>query len=66
MSHVPIKLPSSKVLFLSPGKHNLALATIVEEFVSRFAKGSVLLYLDDTEKKHLHIDTKKLKSIGFR
>lgn len=65
MSRVPIKLQNGKVLLLSPGKHNLVQAAIVEEFASRFAKGSVLLYLGDTEKKNLHIDKKKLKSIGI-
>lgn len=65
MSRVPIKLQNGKVLLLSPGKHNLVQAAIVEEFASRFAKGSVLLYLGDTERKKLHTDKKKLKSIGI-
>ena len=50
---------------LSPGKHNLVQAAIVEEFASRFVKNSVILYLGDTEQKNLHIDKKKLKSIGI-
>jgi type II restriction enzyme len=65
MSRVPIKLPNGKVLLLSPGKHNLVQAAIVEEFASQFVKNSVLLYLGDTEQKNLHIDKKKLKSIGI-
>lgn len=65
LSRVPIRLPNGKVLVLSPGKHNLVQAAIVEEFASRFAKGSILLYLGDTEQKNLHIDKKKLKSIGI-
>lgn len=65
LSRVPITLPNGKVLVLSPGKHNLVQAAIVEEFASRFAKGSTLLYLGDTEQKNLHIDKKKLKSIGI-
>lgn len=65
MSRVPIKLPNGKVLLLSPGKHNVVQTAIVEEFASRFAIGSTLLYLGDTEKKNLHIDKKKLKSIGI-
>lgn len=65
MSRVPIKLPNGKILLLSPGKHNLVQAAVVEEFASRFAKGSVLLYLGDTEQKDLHIDKKKLESIGI-
>lgn len=65
LSRVPITLPNGKVLLLSPGKHNLVQAAIVEEFASRFAKGSILLYLGDTEQKNLHIDKKKLTSIGI-
>lgn len=65
MSRVPIKLQNGKVLQLSPGKHNEVQAAIVAEFASRFAKGSVLLYLGDTENKDLHVDKEKLKSIGI-
>jgi len=65
LSRVPITLPNGKILLLSPGKHNLVQAAIVEEFASRFAKGSILLYLGDTEQKNLHIDKKKLSSIGI-
>ncbi len=65
MSRVPVTLPNGKVLQLSPGKHNEVQAAIVEEFASRFAQGSVLLYLGDTENKDLHIDKDKLESIGI-
>jgi type II restriction enzyme len=65
MSRVPIKLSNGKVMHLSPGKHNEVQAAIVEEFASRFAKGSVLLYLGDTENKDLHIDKERLKEIGI-
>lgn len=65
MSRVPVKLQDGKVLQLSPGKHNKVQAAIVEEFASRFAKGSLLLYLGDTENKDLYVDKKKLESIGI-
>jgi len=38
---------------LSPGKHNLLQAEIIEEFGPRFAPGSKLLYLGDTANKIL-------------
>ena len=50
ISRVPVKLADGKVLQLSPGKHNEVQAAIVEEFASRFAQGSRLLYLNI--KKH--------------
>lgn len=65
MSRIPIKLNNGKILHLSPGKHNEVQAAIVEEFASRFAKGSILLYLGDTENKDLFVDSKKLIEIGI-
>jgi len=65
MLRVPVKLADGKELHLSPGKHNEVQAAIVEEFASRFAIGSSLLYLGDTEKKDLHVDKEKLESIGI-
>ncbi|MCF8371839.1 MAG: restriction endonuclease [Bacteroidales bacterium] len=65
MSRVPIKLPNGKILQLSPGKHNEVQAAVIEEFASRFAQSSILLYLGDTENKDLHIEKEKLESIGI-
>ena len=65
LSRVPIVLENGKVLLLSPGKHNKVQAAIVEEFASRFAQGSMLLYLGDTENKDLHIEKEKLESLGI-
>lgn len=65
MSRIPVKLANGKVFQLSPGKHNEVQAAIVEEFASRFAQGSILLYLGDTENKDLYIDKEKLESIGI-
>ena len=65
MSRVPVMLSNGKELLLSPGKHNEVQAAIVEEFASRFAIGSTLLYLGDTENKDLYVDKEKLESIGI-
>lgn len=65
MSRVPIKLADGKVLQLSPGRHNEVQAAIIEEFASRFAKGSILLYLGDAENKNLHVESELLKNIGI-
>ncbi|MBT3383519.1 MAG: restriction endonuclease [Prolixibacteraceae bacterium] len=66
MSRVPVKLANGEVLNLSPGKHNKVQAAIVEEFASRFAQGSVLLYLGDTENKDLYVNTEKLETLGIK
>ncbi len=65
MSRVPLKLSDGRVLMLSPGKHNEVQAAVVEEFASRFAQGSTLLYVGDTENKDLHIDKETLERIGI-
>lgn len=65
MSRVPLKLSDGRVLMLSPGKHNEVQAAVVDEFASRFAQGSTLLYVGDTENKDLHIDKETLEKIGI-
>ncbi|MCG8570817.1 MAG: restriction endonuclease, partial [Spirochaetes bacterium] len=65
MSRIPLTLPNGKILQLSPGKHNEVQVAVVEEFASRFALGSHLLYIGDTENKSLHVETKLLNNIGI-
>lgn len=62
---VPIQLPSGKMLKLSPGKHNKVQKAIVEQFAPRFAPGAKLLYLGDTAKKKMLLDTKSLEALGI-
>ncbi len=65
MVRVPLHLPDGEIFLLSPGKHNEVIAAIVEEFASRFAKESVLLYLGDTENKDIILNKDKLESLGI-
>ncbi|MFH1294025.1 MAG: BsuBI/PstI family type II restriction endonuclease [Pseudomonadota bacterium] len=60
---VPVRLASGKELLLSPGKHNELQAAVVEEFAPRFAPGSNLVYMGDTERKALYLDEKLLESL---
>lgn len=62
---VPVKLSDGTVLHLSPGKHNEVQAGIVQEFAPRFAQGATLLYLGDTAKKNLYLDTKVLTELNI-
>jgi hypothetical protein len=62
---IPLKLSDGAIIRLSPGKHNHVQAAVINEFASRFAKGSILLYLGDTAKKDLHMDSKMLKKLGI-
>lgn len=65
MTLIPLKFSDGKIIHLSPGKHNQVQVAIVNQFASRFAKGSLLLYLGDTAKKDLHMDNKFLKKLGI-
>ena len=62
-SMVPVLLPDGRTLQLSPGKHNDLQRAIVEEFAPRFAPGAYLLYLGDTAKKELILDSGRLAGL---
>ena len=62
---VPITLPDGRKIDLSPGKHNKVQKAIVEEFAPRFASDSRLLYIGDTAKKSVIMDTETLSGIGL-
>lgn len=62
---VPVVLPDGKEILLSPGKHNIVQKAIVEEFGPRFAPGASLLYIGDTAKKNVIMDTQTLARLGF-
>jgi type II restriction enzyme len=61
---VPVRLPDGSAVKLSPGIHNRVQAAVVEQFAPRFAPGGRLLYLGDTAKKHLVVDTAILAQLG--
>lgn len=62
---VPVTLPSGKELILSYGEHNQLQKKIIENFLPIFGKGCEVLYIGDTQEKLLHIETEKLKELGF-
>lgn len=61
---VPIHIGDS-VIEMSAGGHNDLQKAIIEEFGSRFAKESILLYVGDTANKHLYIKESELESLGI-
>ena len=64
-SLIPVRLPDGGELRLSPGRHNEVQRAIVEEFGPRFAPGAHLLYLGDTAKKDLLVDSVRLSGLGI-
>jgi type II restriction enzyme len=66
IQRIPLKLADGNEIFLSPGTHNEVEVAVVTEFGSRFAKGSRLLYLGDTENKDVVFDGELLKKLGCK
>ncbi|MCC6278729.1 MAG: restriction endonuclease [Oligoflexia bacterium] len=66
INRIPLVLEDGKTLTLSPGEHNEVEAAIVREFGPRFAKGSKLLYLGDTENKEIIFEKDTLKQLGCK
>ena len=62
---VPVTLPNGETYNLSPGPHNQIQKAIIDEFLPRFLKEPQVLYIGDTSKKVLYIDTEKLRSLGI-
>lgn len=62
---IPVTLPDGRLLHLSPGKHNVVQAAIIEQFASRFAPGSIVLYLGDTADKELVSAKQIMKKLGI-
>lgn len=62
--YVPILLPQGRVIDISPGDHSILIKAIIEDFASRFAPGSKLIYAGDTGDKFGYFDRDLLLSLG--
>jgi hypothetical protein len=62
---IALTLPDGRTVALSPGLHNEVQRAVLEEFLPAFAIGAQLLYLGDTEQKHLFEDTETLQRLGI-
>jgi len=62
---IPVRISAKMQLRLSPGKHNVLQAAVIEEFAPRFAPGAHLLYLGDTAKKMLYLDEQQVAALGI-
>ena len=62
---VGVILSDGRQLRLSPGRHNIVQKAVIERFAPRFAPGAQLLYLGDTAKKELILDSRRLSRLGL-
>ena len=63
-NRVPVEIAPSKEITLSPGEHSELIRAIIEDFASRFAPGSVLVYAGDTGDKWGYFDAVLLAELG--
>ncbi|MBW1649301.1 MAG: restriction endonuclease [Deltaproteobacteria bacterium] len=61
---VPVQIRPGKKITLSPGEHSELIRAIIEDFASRFAPGSVLVYAGDTGDKWGYFDAPLLSLLG--
>lgn len=64
LARVPVTLPDGRKLTLSPGGQNPLIKAIIEEFCPRFAPGSRVAYIGDTEYKFVHLEAEYLAELG--
>lgn len=64
MAMVPLVLPTG-TLRLTPGKHNILIKAIVDEFGPRFAPGADVLYIGDAGAKMVYFDEQAFASLGL-
>ena len=61
---IPVMLPDSKTLTLSPGKHSALLKRIIADFCARWTPGARVLYVGDTQHKFALFDREVLERLG--
>ncbi|WP_426138704.1 BsuBI/PstI family type II restriction endonuclease [Psychrobacter sp. TWR1-1-1] len=63
-NRIPVRVAEDKEITLSPGIHSELIRDIIEDFASRFAPNSILIYAGDTEKKWGYFDEELLKGLN--
>ena len=62
---IALTLPDGRTVALSPGLHNEVQRAVLKQFIPAFAPGAQLLYLGDTEQKHLFEDPAGLQRLNI-
>ncbi|RBP53506.1 BsuBI/PstI family type II restriction endonuclease [Arenicella xantha] len=66
MEMIPLTLDDGTKIKLSPGAHSQLIRDIVEEFGPRFAPGSEVIYIGDTETKEGFFRKERLMELGVK
>lgn len=65
MERISVTMPDGFQLRLSPGSHSALIKEIITEFGSRFAPGSDLVYVGDTETKWGYANEQLMANLGL-
>lgn len=65
-NRVPVEIAAGKKISLSPGEHSELIRAVIEGFGPRFAPGSKLIYVGDTEDKWAYFDAVTLGELGVK
>lgn len=64
MKRIPLTLRKGKKITLSAGGQNVLIEHIITDFCERFAPGSHVVYVGDTDEKFAYFDKSFLKKLG--
>lgn len=62
-NRIPVEIASGQKVTFSPGEHSQLIKAIIEEFASRFAPESVLVYANDTGDNCSYFDSSLLSKL---
>ena len=63
---VPLRLPSGKVIQLSPGGQSLLVKKILDDFCTQFTPDAEVVYVSDTADRFAFFETSLLQELGVR
>ncbi|NSW52686.1 MAG: restriction endonuclease [Anaerolineae bacterium] len=63
---IPVKTSQNQQVLLTPGKHNILIKAIVEEFAPRFLPDSIVIHIGDTGDKWAFYDENLLIGLGVK
>lgn len=63
-NRIPVEIAPGQEITLSPGEHSELIRCIIEDFATRFAPGSILVYAGDTGDKWGYFDEALLNELG--
>ncbi len=61
---IPVVIADKTEITLTPGEHSELIKNIIYEFAPRFAPGSEVIYIGDTDNKMKYFKEKRLSQLG--